>query len=50
MQSFHGAGSHNIELANHNSKFYIPKPLRNTVIHWYHTYLMHPGATRTEEK
>ena len=48
-QSFHGARIRNIELATHNSKFYIPKPLCKNVIDWYHTFLMHPGATMTED-
>ena len=40
MHSFCGTGSRNIELSNHNSKVYIPKPLHNDVIGWYHKYLM----------
>ena len=49
MYSFLGNGSHNIELATHNGKVYIPKPLHNNVIYWFHTYFMHHGANRTEE-
>ena len=37
-ESFHGAGSRNIELDNHNGKMFIPKPLCKNVIDWYHTY------------
>ena len=49
-QSFRGAGGKQIDLAcTSQGKIYVPKPLRKHVIEWYHTYLMHPGATRTEE-
>ena len=36
-QSFRGVGIHNFEIATHNCKFYIPKPLCKNVIGWYHT-------------
>jgi hypothetical protein len=29
-------------------KIFIPTPIRQKVIAWYHAYLCHPGATRTE--
>ena len=48
-QSFRGGGSRNIEIATRNCKINIPKPLSKNVIYWYHTYLMHPSATRAEE-
>ena len=48
-QPFPGSRSHNIELATHKDKIYIPKPLSKNVIDLYHTYLMHPGSTSTEE-
>ena len=48
-QSFHGAGSHNIELDTPNGKIYIPKTLFNNLIDWYQKYLMYPGETITEE-
>ena len=47
-QPFRGADN-DIQLACHKGRIYVPKALRKTVIEWYHTYLMHPGATRTEE-
>jgi hypothetical protein len=31
-----------------NGKICIPTVIRNHVIGWYHQYLCHPGATRTE--
>jgi hypothetical protein len=33
-----------------NGKIFIPTAIRNSVIGWYHQYLCHPGATRTESK
>ena len=30
-------------------RIYVPKALRQHVVDWYHTYLMHPGETRMEE-
>jgi hypothetical protein len=33
----------------HRDKIFVPKDLRRHIIDWYHTYLMHPGITRTEE-
>jgi hypothetical protein len=31
-----------------NGKIFKPMAIRNPVIDWYHQYLCHPGATRTE--
>jgi hypothetical protein len=31
-----------------NGKIFKPKAIGNPVIDWYHQYLCHPGATRTE--
>jgi hypothetical protein len=31
-----------------NDKIFTPTAIRNPVIDWYHQYLCHPGATRTE--
>jgi hypothetical protein len=31
-----------------SGKIFIPTVIRNPVIDWYHQYLCHPGATRTE--
>jgi hypothetical protein len=32
-----------------NGKIFIPTVIRNPVIDWYHQFLCHPGAMRTEE-
>ena len=29
-------------------KIVIPSKLQSYVVHWYHTYLLHPGMDRTE--
>jgi hypothetical protein len=31
-----------------NGKIFIPTAIRNPVIDWYHQYICHPGATRTQ--
>ena len=36
IQSFRGARSCNIELTTHKGNIYIPKPMSNDVIDWYH--------------
>jgi hypothetical protein len=38
------------EVLTLNGKLFIPTLIRNPVIDWYHQYLCHPGATRTEAK
>ena len=44
------ASLHDVMLAaTENGKNYVPRSLRKHVLEWYHTYLMHPGANRTEE-
>jgi transposase InsO family protein len=35
-------------LLHHNGKILIPKSLRERIVAWYHTYLVHPGTTRLE--
>jgi hypothetical protein len=32
----------------YDNKIYIPLSLRKRIVWWYHTYLQHPGITRTE--
>ena len=34
------------ELITYKGKIYIPETLRERVMDWYHTYLVHPGTTR----
>ena len=36
------------QLICYKERIYVPKALRKHVVEWYHTYLMHPGETRTE--
>jgi hypothetical protein len=36
------------ELITFHQRIYIPKPLRQRVLEWYHEMLCHPGAKRTE--
>ena len=31
------------------NKIFVPEALRKHTVEWYHTYLLHPGETRTEE-
>ena len=33
----------------HDGKIVIPSTLRRRIVKWYHTYLLHPGLTCTEE-
>jgi hypothetical protein len=37
------------ELICYGDKIVIPAKLQQTVVHWYHHYLAHPGINRTEE-
>ena len=34
------------ELIHYKGKIYIPSTLKQRVIYWFHTYLVHPGSTR----
>ena len=42
-------GGTDIELICYNGKIVIPCALQKYILNWYHTYLLHPGMTRTEE-
>jgi RNase H-like domain found in reverse transcriptase/Reverse transcriptase (RNA-dependent DNA polymerase)/Integrase zinc binding domain len=37
-----------VSLIHFEGKIFIPKPLRERIITWYHDYLVHPGKTRME--
>jgi hypothetical protein len=37
------------QLLCYKNRIFVPKALRKHVVEWYHTYLLHPGETRTEE-
>ena len=47
-KDFRGGGTTRM-LVCYNDKIVIPKILQRYVLHWYHTYLLHPGMIRTEE-
>ncbi len=38
-----------IDLITYNKKIVVPSTLQKQVLNWYHSYLLHPGMTRTEE-
>ena len=37
-----------VSLIHFEGKIFVPKPLRDRIIAWYHNYLVHPGKTRME--
>ena len=37
------------QLLCYKNRIFVPKVLRKHIVEWYHTYLLHPGETRTEE-
>ena len=47
LKPFRGGGKTR-ELIVRNSKIVIPKTLQRAAVEWYHSYLCHPGETRTE--
>lgn len=47
-QKFSSHNVENVELIHYNGKIYIPEPLRERIIDWYHQFLVHPGRTRME--
>ena len=46
--SFFGVSIANFILITCKDKIVIPSILQRYVLHWYHTYLLHPGMDRTE--
>ena len=36
-------------IVHYKNKLYIPSSLREEILNWYHTNLLHPGVTRTTE-
>ena len=38
-----------MQLITYKDKIYIPTPLQQSIVTWYHEYLCHPGENRTEE-
>ena len=47
-KTFRGGGKEYL-LITQDGKIVVPKVLQQYVLNWYHTYLLHPGANRTEE-
>ena len=37
-----------VELVHHENRIYVPETLRERVLNWYHTMLVHPGQARME--
>ena len=46
--SFHGGSNIDIKLITCKDKIGIPSIPQSYILHWYHTYLLHPGMDRTE--
>ena len=45
--SFCGGSNSDIKIITFKDKIVIPLILQSYVLHWYHTYLLHPGRDRT---
>jgi len=48
LTTFSGGGKE-YQVLDFRDRIYIPSTLREQVVQWYHTYLCHPGETRTEK-
>ena len=49
LTTFHGGENKEIELITKEEKIVIPQKLQRRIVEWYHTFLCHPGETRTEQ-
>ena len=49
LTAFHGGEDQEIDLITRDEKIVIPEQLQRRVVEWYHTFLCHPGETRTEQ-
>ena len=49
LTAFHGGENKEIDLITRDEKIVIPEQLQRRVVEWYHTFLCHPGETRTEQ-
>ena len=49
LNAFCGGNIKRTFLICHDGKIVIPSTLRQHIVKWYHTYLLHPGLTRMEE-
>ena len=45
---FCGGSNIDIKLITCKYKIFIQSKIQSYVLHWYHTYLLHPGMDRTE--
>ena len=45
---FHGVSNSDLNLITCENKIVIPQKLQSYVLHWYHTYLLHPIMDREE--
>jgi len=48
LQPYHGGEEKVIKLITKDDKIVIPEQLQERIVQWYHTFLCHPGETRTE--
>ena len=48
MVIFCGGGNIYLDLITCEDNIVIPPIIQSYVLHWYHTYLLHPGMDRTE--
>ena len=48
LTAFHGGENTEIDLITKDEKIVIPEKLQRRIVEWYHTFLCHPGETRTE--
>ena len=46
--SFNGGSNVDTNIITSEDHIVIPSILHNYVLHWYHTYIIHPGMDRTE--
>ena len=46
--SFRGGSNIDVKLIICKNNILIPSKLQSYLLHWYHTYLLHPGMDRTE--
>ena len=46
--SFRGGSNIDLNLITCKDTIFIPSKLKSYVLHWYHTYLLHPGMERME--
>ena len=45
---FHRGSNIYLKLITCEDKICIPSKIQNYILHWYNTYLLHPGIDKTE--